>query len=87
VLFTVLVIEVKIPTEEDLMQDSDGVAFPSQSASNNSDSKMFSTMTPMIQISSVILIDQIRRQGLALVKVLCMIQHYHLVILVISRTL
>ena len=72
-LLTVIVIEVQIPTEEDLMRDSDGIAFPSQSASNNSDSKMFSMITPMIQISSAILIDQIRRQGLALVTVLCMI--------------
>jgi len=55
-----VVIEVQIPTEEDLM-NVESVDFPSifNATSNN----MFNEMTPMIQIPASILTNQIRDQG------------------------
>ena len=52
-----VVIEVQIPTEEDLT-NSESVDFPSISISS-----MFDKMSPMIQIPTSILINQIKVQG------------------------
>ena len=56
-LFTYVDIEVQILTEEDLMK-LESVDFPSIS-----NSSMFDKMTPMIQIPTPILINQMEVQG------------------------
>ena len=60
--FAIVVIEVQIPTEEDLMNNG-SVVFPS--IYNISSNSTFGEMTPMIRIPNSILIAQIREQGYA----------------------
>jgi len=55
-----VVIEVQIPTEEDLM-NVESVDFPS--IFNTTSNNMFNEMIPMIQIPAPILINKIRDQG------------------------
>jgi len=58
--FINVVIEVQIPTEEDLM-NVESVDFPS--ILNTTSNNVFNEMTPMIQIPAPILTNQIRDQG------------------------
>ena len=62
-VFTNIVIDVQIPTKEDLLQ-TESVNFPSVSNTPNN-SIMLDKMAPGIQIPSSIIINQISEQGYA----------------------